>query len=182
MRLSYQTVSEIMQTNVTTVDAGASVRSLVRLLTEKEISGAPVVDAEGRVVGVVSASDVLRAAATEPRREAASTATSGDTAAEPEPVEGYYEDPGGPHRHYEPLVLSLVPPDWLDTRRVGDIMTRTLHAVRPKTTLDNLARLFLRTGIHRALVMEEGALVGLVTTFDVLRCLVGRSEIFQRTF
>lgn len=182
MRLAYQTVAEIMQTDVLTVGAAASIRSLVRLLTDEGISGAPVVDTEGRVVGVVSASDVLRAAATQPSPGPESTPGSGEALGEPEPIEGYYEDPGGPHRRYEPLVLSLVPPDWLDTHRVRDIMTRAVHAVRPKTTLDNLARLFLRTGIHRALVMEEGALVGLVSTYDVLRCLVGRSEVFERTF
>jgi CBS domain-containing protein len=182
MRLSYQTVAEIMQTEVTTIEAGASVRSLVRLLTEKAISGVPVVDREGRVIGVVSASDVLREAAGEPDRGLAGTAEPGDAGSAAGPIEGYYEDAGGPHLRCEPLVLSLVPPDWLDSRRVSDIMTRAVHAVRPKTTLDNLARLFLKTGIHRALVMEEGDLVGLVTTFDVLHCLVGRAEVFQRSF
>lgn len=80
------------------------------------------------------------------------------------------------------MVLSLVPPAWLDDHTVGDIMSRTRHAVRPKTSLDDLARLFLRTGIHRALVMDDGGLVGIVTTFDVLRSLVGASETFERTF
>lgn len=181
MKLSHQTVGEVMQAEVTTVGQDASVRDLARLLSREGISGVPVVDADGDVVGVVSATDVLALAAREPATGSARPARSGPTATD-RPLEGYYEDAGGPHPDAGPLVLSLVPPAWLDDRKVGDIMSRTRHAVRPKTSLDDLARLFLRTGIHRALVMDDGGLVGIVTTFDVLRCLVGSSETFERTF
>lgn len=180
MKLSHQTVGEVMHTEVTTIREDATVRDLARLLSREGIGGAPVVDTDDRVVGVVSATDVLALAAREPATGTVHPARSGPG---PDgPLEGYYEDAGGPHPDAGPLVLSLVPPAWLDDRTVGDIMSRTRHAVRPKTSLDDLARLFLRTGIHRALVMDDGGLVGIVTTFDVLRCLVGSSETFERTF
>jgi len=180
MRLSHQTVGEVMRTEVTTVREEATVRDLARLLSREGISGVPVVDDERGVVGVVSATDVLALAAREPPTGTLHPLRSGPT--REGPLEAYYEDGGGPRSDAGPVVLSLVPPAWLDDHTVGDIMSRTRHAVRPKTSLDDLARLFLRTGIHRALVMDDGGLVGIVTTFDVLRSLVGASETFERTF
>jgi CBS domain-containing protein len=176
MRLSCQTVGEIMRSDVTSVRADLSVRELVRLLAERGIGGVPVLDEVGRPVGVVSATDVLREAAREPERRMESTLAIGEAAGEPEPIAGYYGDPGGPHPQFRPLLLSVVPPDWLDTHRVSDIMTRTLYAVCPETSVEELARLFLRHGIHRALVSKDDELVGIVTSLDVLRCVAGPSE------
>jgi len=180
MKLSHQTVGEIMHTDVVTVREDAAVRDLARLLTREGIGGAPVVDAEGEVVGVVSATDVLTLAAREPPSGTVSAGSPGGPEGGEGNREGYYGESGGPNDGMGPLVLSLVPPAWLDAHTVADIMTRTRHAVRPKTSVDDLARLLLRTGIHRALVLEGGRLVGIVTTFDVLRCLVGRQETFAR--
>lgn len=184
MKLSHQTVGEIMRTGVITVRDDATVRELARKLAQEGISGAPVVDDAGRVVGVASATDILQLAAREPatagvHEPVAPRAGAGESG---ESRAGYYGDAGGAPEEAGPLVLSLVPPSWLDAHTVADIMSGTLHVVRPKTSLDDLARLFLRTRIHRALVMDRAELLGIVTTFDVLRCLVGRAETFQRTF
>ena len=56
-------VVELMQTDVKAIAPDASIAELVRSLAEARVSGLPVVDAEGHVIGVVSAGDVLRAAA-----------------------------------------------------------------------------------------------------------------------
>ncbi|ACZ42718.1 CBS domain containing membrane protein [Thermobaculum terrenum ATCC BAA-798] len=50
---------DIMTTPVVTVTADMSIRDLAKILTEKGISGAPVVDDSGRVVGIVSEADVI---------------------------------------------------------------------------------------------------------------------------
>ena len=59
------TVRDIMQTELVTVVPDTSVYDLSRLLTEKNVSGAPVVDVDGEVLGVVSMTDVVRLAADE---------------------------------------------------------------------------------------------------------------------
>jgi len=59
------TASEIMNTDIVKVPAEITVRALARLLQEKEISGAPVVDGTGNLMGVVSTADIARAAASE---------------------------------------------------------------------------------------------------------------------
>lgn len=56
-------VAELMQSDVRTIDSGASVAEAVRLLADGHVSGLPVVDKAGRMIGVVSATDVLTAEA-----------------------------------------------------------------------------------------------------------------------
>ena|SRR5688500_15817361 len=57
------TVAELMQREVKTVGSDASVQEVVVTLADAHVSGVPVVDAGGRVIGVVSSSDVLTAEA-----------------------------------------------------------------------------------------------------------------------
>ena len=56
-------VAELMQTDVKAIAPESSIAELVRSLAEARVSGLPVVNSDGHVVGVVSAGDVLRAAA-----------------------------------------------------------------------------------------------------------------------
>ncbi|HEX9653693.1 MAG TPA: CBS domain-containing protein, partial [bacterium] len=51
---------DIMNTDVITVEEDLSVGDLANLLTDKMITGAPVVNAKGKLVGVVSMSDIVR--------------------------------------------------------------------------------------------------------------------------
>ncbi len=55
------TARDIMQTNPITVSPDASLTQADRLFVEEDISGAPVVDDDGKVVGVVSTTDLIRA-------------------------------------------------------------------------------------------------------------------------
>ena len=56
-------VADLMQTDVKAITPDASIDELVRSLAEARVSGLPVVNTDGHVIGVVSAGDVLRAAA-----------------------------------------------------------------------------------------------------------------------
>ena len=56
-------VADLMQSDLSTIAPEATVAEVVQLLADSHVSGLPVVDAEGRVLGVVSATDVLEAAA-----------------------------------------------------------------------------------------------------------------------
>lgn len=56
-------VSEVMQTNLKVIGAADLVGDAVVLLADNHVSGLPVVDAEGRLVGVLSNSDILQALA-----------------------------------------------------------------------------------------------------------------------
>jgi CBS domain-containing protein len=119
------TASDIMSTDIVKVPAATTVRALARLLQAKEISGAPVVDGTGNIIGVVSTADVARAAGSE-------------------------------------LLVDF------DHLTAADIMTAGTLSVRPTATIDETAAFLARAGIHRALVMDHGRLLGVVTAHDVL--------------
>ena len=129
------TVRDVMQTDVVAVVPEMTVRELIHLLLEERISGAPVLAPTGKVLGVVSGTDVLRLASRPSSRLA-------DAAGFPE-------------------------------RCVADIMTPVVFTVHPEESLSDLARFFRQGRVHRALVMENGMLLGVVTPFDMVQSLFG---------
>jgi CBS domain-containing protein len=60
-----------------------------------------------------------------------------------------------------------------DQHEIADIMTTATFTVRPDATVRELADFLARGRIHRALVVEDGRLVGIVTAFDVVRAIAG---------
>ena len=181
------TVTDIMQREVLTVAPTTTVRELTRLLSEQGISGAPVVDASGAVLGVVSATDVVRLAAEEAevplsglRRMGSSRnaewrvppATGEDEEENDSGLGGYFLPEDGPgdwgweDRAEDPA---------LDEFTVADIMTPVSFTIGPDASVRELADFLVRGRIHRAIVSDGMHLVGIVTTMDVLRA-VAREE------
>lgn len=167
-------VREIMRTDVVTVAPDRTVADLVDLLEREGITGVPVVDADGTVVGVVSVTDVARAAL----REASGEAEEGGEARAGE------DGPGGYFRFPDGLAAeglgswlpAGLPRTRLGARAVREIMTPATFSVRPEATVRELARFLSRGGIHRALVFEGSRLAGVVTATDVLRALAGSTD------
>jgi CBS domain-containing membrane protein len=67
---------------------------------------------------------------------------------------------------------GFLPPGMLRSRTVGEIMTPDVFGVGRDTDVAELRRFFARTGVHRALVLEEGRVAGIVSLSDVLATLV----------
>lgn len=171
------TVADIMQTDVTTVRPGTTVRDLTRILADQGITGVPVVDAGGEVLGVVSTSDVTRLAAEEPH--VSPSRLTWDRRALPT---AYDEE--NPYDEDIPLGDFFLPeeaavPAWgtepgdgpFDELTVEDIMTPVPFTVEPTVPVSELADFLLRGRIHRAVVTEGRSLVGIVTTMDILRAV-----------
>jgi CBS domain-containing protein len=147
---------DIMTRDIITVAQTATVRELAALLQEHQISGVPVVDARGRITGVVSASDALGAAGD-------SAAVAPETASPEFYVHGW-EDKLNPdelrqlHIEDEGLLVS-------------DIMTPRVYSVAADAPIAEVARLMVEARVHRLLVAEGGDLVGIVSTLDLLHAL-----------
>jgi CBS domain-containing protein len=150
--------SELMQRDVITVTPETRILDLHRLFVEEEIHGAPVVSEDGAVRGVVSALDLLRVVRDELEPGAGSTTTR------------YFRDElpySGPDWSEMPEDLQ----DRVQELTAADAMTRELVTVRPDTSLADVARTMFEHRVHRVLVCEGGSLLGVITTFDLMRFL-----------
>lgn len=149
------TASDLMNPEVLTVREDMTVRELASFLIENEISGAPVADAEGRLVGVVSLVDIAAVASGEGRR------------AEGAGFFGPDWDDGLDEEDMEDLPLDQ------DGLRVADIMTPQIYSVMEDSTVSEIASLMLKGHLHRLLVTREDRAIGIITTSDLLGLLVG---------
>ncbi|MEX0837335.1 MAG: CBS domain-containing protein [Gemmatimonadota bacterium] len=171
-------VRDIMQRDVVTVTTDATARELARLLADEQISGVPVIDGNGRLVGVVSSTDVVRLAAEESHVRLVTTAirAGGDLGSDDDTDEPADQDPFGFFLPEDsPLadgaLLAELPESRLDTATVEEIMTPVSFTVEPDTSIAELCEFLVRGRIHRAVVVEDGALAGIVTSADVLRAV-----------
>jgi CBS domain-containing protein len=172
------TVRDIMNADVVTVGPHATVRHLARLLADEEISGVPVVDDNGTLLGVVSATDVVRLAGEDADVHIASAALPSDRATLPDPDGDEEVDPD-PYGFFLPedspfsgeRLLDQFAEMGLDSVVVADIMTPVTFSVTPEATLKELADFLVRGRIHRAVVLRDERLLGIVTSGDVLRAV-----------
>lgn len=145
---------DIMTADVIYAVEDMTVQELAHLLNEHRITGAPVLDAVGALVGVVSASDILL-----------HDEVFGD-----EPVQGsdYHRQIEG---HGDALWEGLAPEEVGD-RRVGDIMSRGAITAQQDTPIEELAGLMYSHRIHRVLIVDGERLTGIVSTMDILRAVM----------
>jgi CBS domain-containing protein len=173
-------VRDIMEKDLVTVNAGDSARDLAQLLADEEISGAPVLDGGGELVGVVSATDLVRLAAEEsrsgvdrpplrPGADPVDEERQEEEDWESEDLYGFFRPEASPFARGG--ILDQLPQAGLDAASVGDIMTPVSFTVTPDLPLNELCDLLVRERIHRAIVLEGGELAGIVTTLDVLRAV-----------
>jgi CBS domain-containing protein len=142
-------VADIMTREVITVRPDLDIHSLARLLTQAHVSGAPVVDDQGHLVGVVSLSDLV-----------AHEGQVGDT----ETAAYWHGDPRLPGGY------SMVDLSQSETQ-VHHIMTPATFHIDRGVGLLELCDFFLLGQIHRVLVTDQGRLVGIVTPTDLLRAI-----------
>ena len=159
---SARTVREVMQPHVVSVVPEMTVRELVETFQEEHIRGAPVLGRSGKVIGMVSESDVLRHALGPTPAHAGEavhlSASAWDAA-----------DGGAAVATLPAAMLSSCE---LGAVRVGEIMGPVGVTFSPGDELQALSRFFAADGVQRVAVIENDILLGIVTPADVLRGLV----------
>lgn len=140
---------DIMRKKVVTVDAWLTLQELAKLFAEKCISGAPVLDERGTIVGVVSQTDLVRS-----RRESSTG------------VAVYHRElddtPRSAGLHIEEL----------EETRVDQIMTPGAIALDESTPVEKVCKVMLDSRIHRVLITRGDRLAGIVTSMDLMRALI----------
>lgn len=139
---------DIMRRKVITVDRWLTLPELAKLFEEKGITGAPVIDEKGAILGVVSQTDLVRV-----RREASAG------------VALYHKE------LEEPLTALGIHFEEVDSGRVESIMTPGAIAFDEEAPVEALAEAMLERHIHRVLITRRDKLAGIVTTMDLLKAL-----------
>lgn len=139
---------DVMQRELVTTTAETAIDDAVRLMVAHHISGLPVVDAAGALLGILSEGDLLR------RTELGTEAR----------VPGWIGWLTGPGRAAREYVRE-------HARKVGEIMTAPAISVRPRTELAEVVALMESRRIKRVPVVEDGRLVGMLTRCDLMRAL-----------
>jgi len=140
--------SEIMTSPVITITPATSIAGAARLMLQHRISGLPVVNPKGEVVGIITEADLLRRAET------------------------------GSVPHHPMWLELLLGPGRLakeyteaHARKVGDAMTADVVSVPSHAELRDVVRLMSKRRIKRLPVIDDGRLVGIVSRANLVRAL-----------
>lgn len=158
-------VRDVMTKDVTTVRPDTSLKEVAEILAARGISGLPVDDGRGEVLGVVSEGDILfKERGSDERRKG---------------LLGWLLDP-----HTMPEEAKLT------ARTAGEAMTSPVIAIGPDRPLAEAAARMIDRAVNRLPVIEDGKLVGILTRADLVRAFTRpdaeivqdiRDEIVLRT-
>lgn len=142
---------KVMTWPVVTVPADATIWSAADVLLGARISAAPVVDADGRMIGIVSEADLMN------RPELGTV----------------------PGRSWLQRLLAdeaVLARDYMrsHSHRVTDVMTRDVVTAGERTNLEEIAALMQRHGIKRVPIVRDGKVLGIVSRANLLQGLLAR--------
>jgi len=147
-------VRDLMTTDVVTVEESTPLKEAALLLADRRISGVPVVDAAGKVVGVLSEADVL--------------AQERGRALRQPGLLGHVFDPDAVWR------------EKAGARTVGDAMSSPAIVIGPHRPVHAAASLMLEEDVNRLPVVQHGKLLGIITRADLVRAFVRPDEELER--
>ena len=152
-------IREIMAKTLTTVDASDTLEVAATKMTESGVSGAPVVDSQGILVGILSESDILKHMKTLVDDEVGMRYLSDTT-------------------HSLSLFVMLAERDHevreavfkrLRAAKVARAMTADVITAKPSDTIESVAALMIEHNVNRIPIVEGGKVVGIVTQADYAR-------------
>lgn len=152
------TVADVMTRTVVTITPDCSIPQLEKVLTEHRIGAVPVLD-HGKLGGIVSRVDVVRRICVE--RSVAEVVSDADI-----DVSGFDQNPSDAAEFTE---IAEQLGCRIDHLTAADVMTTEVHCVAPDAPLATAAQLMVAHRVHHVLVVREGALVGLLSSFDIVR-------------
>lgn len=145
---------DVMKTNLVSIAPETTARGVIETLLEQAISGAPVIDSEGALVGVVSLADCVLEAE---RGGAVRTRGLGFQ----RDIWGDLEDARVEH------AVMMIDED----RLARDLMTPEPFTVNEDTLLGDVVDIMTEKKIHRVMVVKDGILTGIITSTDIMEAL-----------
>ncbi len=142
---------DIMVTDVLTVSPDAAVKDIARLFSERKIGGAPVVDENGKLVGIVTDGDLIMQDVKIHFPHYISL------------LDGFILL--GSTRKFEEQLRKAV------GAKIEDVMTRDVATIDPDISIEDVATLMVERNVSRLPVVEGEKLVGLVSRGDIVKSL-----------
>jgi len=146
---------DVMTRDVIIVPETMSVDALGRLFIDKMISGAPVADSQGALIGIVTENDLIRK----------------NTRLHIPTVLRIFD-----------AIIPLGKPDSVEEeiRRmsastVGEICTRQVLSVSPEASIQDVSSIMFEKGVHLVPVLAEGKIVGIIGKIDIIRGMTGET-------
>jgi len=149
---------DVMVFPVITVKPSSSVKEVATTLLERRISAVPVVDDQGKLVGIISEGDLMHRseAGTERQRSWWLLGWTGDETLAAEYVKAH-------------------------ARKVADVMTRNVITATPETPLHEIAALLERNSIKRVPIVKDGQLVGIVSRANLIQAVASTRKELEIT-
>ena len=147
---------DFMTKKVITVQEDMTVDALGRILIQERISGAPVVDREGRLVGIVTENDLVRKNS---RLHIPTVVRIFDAFI-----------PLGSTDRVEDEIRRI------SASRVSEICSRAVVTVSPDASLQDVSSIMFEKGVHLIPVLDEGRIVGIIGKIDVIRGMFGEAS------
>jgi CBS domain-containing protein len=147
-------IEDVMTTEVATVGPATPLKDVARLLERRGISGVPVVDDEGAVLGVVSEADVV--------------------IKERGPAESArpfwrFRDPSEAAQLAKSAAVTA-----------ADAMTSPAIVLGPERPVSAAARIMVDCGVNRLPVVKDGRLIGILTRADLVRAFTRSDDALER--
>jgi CBS domain-containing protein len=143
---------DIMAKEVITVSPDAEVVQAAKILVEENINGVPVVDEEGKMVGILCQSDLIAQQKTIPLPSLFTL------------LDGFI--PLTSMKKFEKDIQKIA------AIKVSDAMTVDPVAVSPDTGIAEIANLMVDKNFHSIPVVDEGKIVGIIGKEDILRTIM----------
>lgn len=150
--------ADIMTRDVVTVGSDATVADAIRLMLEHHVSGLPVLSGHGRLVGIVTESDLLRRA---------------ELGTEKSRIRWL-------HLLFDPDTLAA---DYTREhgRRITSVMTNNVVTASVTTPIDEIVDLMEQHHIKRLPIIDNQHVVGIISRADVLQALAMRTGHGDKT-
>ena len=150
------TIRDVMTTTVITANPTDSLKDVAQVLVDRRVSGLPVVDADGAVLGVVSEADFL--------------IKEQGPSIEPHGLRSLLVAPRDRRAHAAKAAA----------RTVGDLMTAPAITIGPRRPISDAARTMSSRRVNRLPVVDDGRLVGIVTRTDLVRAFARSDQELAR--
>lgn len=145
-------VKDVMQTNVITIRMDSEIKEIAKVLYDNQISGVPVIDLDGNLVGIVTEGDLIHKEAN-PQIPGVVGILGGLI---------YYHGV----KQYDSDLKKMI------ASQASEIMTSDVVEIDKDVNIEDAATLMVSKKIKRLPVIEGGKIIGIVTRMDIIKTLI----------